>query len=153
MPWSAARRNASIAAPHVLFKDQRKGAWLVCSPHQANLQGWLRTERKRHPCWAAAGLNGRGFEYLKIKMRERKENTLRKIDTLLGAEAIPTPYVSEERFRVALKNSPVVVFNQDQELRYIWINSPILGWAVQDYLGKTDAQIVGGDEGIRLMRS
>jgi len=59
--------------------------------------------------------------------------------------------VSEERFRVALKNSPVVVFNQDQELRYTWINSPVLGWAVQDYLGKTDAQIVGGEEGVRLM--
>ncbi len=35
---------------------------------------------------------------------------------------------SEERFRVALKNSSVVVFNQDHELRYTWINSPVLAW-------------------------
>ena len=59
--------------------------------------------------------------------------------------------ISEERFRVALKNSPVVVFNQDHALRYTWINSAVLAWAVQDYLGHTDAEIVGGEEGARLM--
>ncbi len=59
-------------------------------------------------------------------------------------------HLSEERFRVALKNSPVVVFNQDHELRYNWINSPVLGWAAQDYVGHTDAEIVGGQEGDRL---
>jgi hypothetical protein len=59
--------------------------------------------------------------------------------------------VSEERFRVALKNSPVVVFNQDRELRYTWINSPVLAWAVEGYVGQTDGEIVGGDEGARLM--
>ena len=84
-------------------------------------------------------------------MPERKENTLRKIDITELKLMNDALRVSEERFRVALKNSPVVVFNQDRELRYIWINSPILGWAVQEYLGKTDAQIVGGEEGIRLM--
>jgi PAS domain S-box-containing protein len=58
---------------------------------------------------------------------------------------------SEERFRVALKNSSVVVFNQDHELRYTWINSPVLAWTEQDYLGHTDAEIIGGEEGARLM--
>lgn len=58
---------------------------------------------------------------------------------------------SEERFHVALKNSPVVVFNQDHNLRYTWINSPVMGWASQDYLGHTDEDIVGGEEGARLM--
>ena len=56
---------------------------------------------------------------------------------------------SEERFRVALKSAPVVVFNQDRELRYTWINSPVLSWAEQGYLGRTDADIVGGEEGAR----
>jgi PAS domain S-box-containing protein len=59
--------------------------------------------------------------------------------------------ISEERFRVALKNSPVVVFNQDHALRYTWINSPVLAWAVQGYLGQTDEEVVGGEEGARLM--
>jgi diguanylate cyclase (GGDEF)-like protein/PAS domain S-box-containing protein len=57
---------------------------------------------------------------------------------------------SEERFRVALKNSPVVVFNQDLELKYTWINAPVLGWAQQEYLGRTDAEIIGGEDGDRL---
>ena len=58
--------------------------------------------------------------------------------------------LSEERFRVALKGAPVVVFTQDLELRYTWINSPVLAWARQDYIGKTDDQIVGGEDGARL---
>ena len=58
---------------------------------------------------------------------------------------------SEERFRVALKTAPVRVFNQDLELRFTWINSHAMAWAKQDCLGKTDADIVGGEEGARLM--
>ena len=57
---------------------------------------------------------------------------------------------SEERFRVALKNSPTVVFHQDRELRYTWIHSPVLAWAEKGYLGKTDAEIVGVEEAHRL---
>src|SRR5215831_6040767 len=32
--------------------------------------------------------------------------------------------LTEERFRVALKHAPVVVFSQDLQLRYTWANSP-----------------------------
>ena len=56
----------------------------------------------------------------------------------------------EERFRVALENSPVVVFNQDMELRYTWINRPVMAWASHDSLGHTDAEIIGGEDGARL---
>ena len=49
---------------------------------------------------------------------------------------------NEERFRVALKDSPITVFNQDQDLRYTWIYNPQLYWQ-QDALGKTDEEIVG----------
>jgi diguanylate cyclase (GGDEF)-like protein/PAS domain S-box-containing protein len=45
---------------------------------------------------------------------------------------------SEEHFRLALKNSPLVVFTQDKALRYTWIFNPKLGYSVQDILGKTD---------------
>jgi PAS domain S-box-containing protein len=58
--------------------------------------------------------------------------------------------LSEERFRVALKGAPVVVFTQDLQLRYTWINSPVLAWNRQDYIGKTDAEIVGDEEAARL---
>jgi sigma-B regulation protein RsbU (phosphoserine phosphatase) len=58
--------------------------------------------------------------------------------------------LSEERFRVALKGAPVVVFTQDLHLRYTWINSPVLAWDRQDYIGKTDAEILGGEDAARL---
>lgn len=57
---------------------------------------------------------------------------------------------SEERFRVALKNSPVVVFNQDLDLRYTWINNPVFVWAEQGWLGKTDADILEPESAARL---
>ncbi|MGE5206930.1 MAG: PAS domain S-box protein [Chlamydiota bacterium] len=57
---------------------------------------------------------------------------------------------SEERFWVALDNSPVVVFNQDRELRYTWINKPDPPWSEVDYLGKTDEEIIGVADGSRL---
>src|SRR5205085_8201083 len=56
----------------------------------------------------------------------------------------------EVRFRLALQNSPVVVFNQDRALRYTWINSPVLAWAEQDYIGRTDTEILGAADGERL---
>jgi len=58
--------------------------------------------------------------------------------------------LSEERFRIALKNTPVVVCTQDRELRYTWISSSLLAWERQDFIGKTDADIVGAEEGSRL---
>ena len=49
---------------------------------------------------------------------------------------------SEERFRVALKDSPITVFNQDHELRYTWVYNPQLYWE-QEVLGKTDDELLG----------
>jgi len=49
---------------------------------------------------------------------------------------------SEERFRVALKDSPITVFNQDTDLRYTWIYNPQLYWQ-QEVLGKTDEEVLG----------
>ena len=57
--------------------------------------------------------------------------------------------LKEERFRVVFKGAPVVVFTQNLELRYTWINSPVLAWEHQS-IGHTDAEIVGGEEGARL---
>src|ERR1700733_11855713 len=49
---------------------------------------------------------------------------------------------SEERFRVALKDSPITVFSQDRDLRYTWIYNPQSYWQ-QDVIGKTDEEIIG----------
>ncbi|MBE9005034.1 response regulator [Fortiea sp. LEGE XX443] len=57
---------------------------------------------------------------------------------------------SEERFRVALKNSPIFVFNQDTELRYTWVYNPIAGWKVEQILGKHDSELVPDEDAQRL---
>jgi PAS domain S-box-containing protein len=57
---------------------------------------------------------------------------------------------SEERFRVALKDSPITVFNQDRELRYTWIYNPQLYWQ-HEAIGRTDAEIIGSKKAASLV--
>lgn len=49
---------------------------------------------------------------------------------------------AEERFRVALQNSPIVVFTQDLDLCYSWIHNPRPIFSVARILGKTDAELL-----------
>jgi PAS domain S-box-containing protein len=56
---------------------------------------------------------------------------------------------NEERFRVALKDSPITVFNQDCEMRYTWIYNPQLHWR-HEAIGKTDAEILGAKNAASL---
>jgi two-component system, cell cycle sensor histidine kinase and response regulator CckA len=57
---------------------------------------------------------------------------------------------SEERFRVALKNSPIVVCTQDRELRYTWMYNATVGFNNGDVLGKLDSDILTGGDFQRL---
>jgi len=56
---------------------------------------------------------------------------------------------SDERFRVALKDSPITVFNQDCDLRYTWVYNPRLHWQ-ESVIGKTDGEILGNKKSHRL---
>lgn len=58
---------------------------------------------------------------------------------------------SEERFRVALKNSPIFVYNQDRDLRYSWVYNPPSGLTVAEILGKQDLDIIPVEDAQRLM--
>jgi PAS domain S-box-containing protein len=58
--------------------------------------------------------------------------------------------LSEERFRIALKNAPVVVFSHDLKLRFTWVNSPHL-FPPDEYIGRTDIEIFGVEDGAPLM--
>jgi PAS domain S-box-containing protein len=49
---------------------------------------------------------------------------------------------SQERFAVALGNSPTAVFEQDLDLRYTWIYNAKLGYAAEAVVGKTDADLM-----------
>ncbi|MEH2069761.1 MAG: response regulator [Nostoc sp.] len=67
--------------------------------------------------------------------RQRADNALRQ---------------SEERFRVALKNSPIFVYNQDRELRYTWVYNPSYGLTVEQILGKKDLDIICAEDAQHL---
>lgn len=58
--------------------------------------------------------------------------------------------ISEERFRVALKNSPVTVFNQDADLRYTWIHNTPIPDPEMSVIGKTDEDLFKLEEADRL---
>jgi PAS domain S-box-containing protein len=56
---------------------------------------------------------------------------------------------SEERFRVALKNSPIAVFNLDRDLRHTWIYNSHLSRPPSELLGKTAGEIFDAEEAAR----
>jgi two-component system, NarL family, sensor histidine kinase UhpB len=58
--------------------------------------------------------------------------------------------LSEERFRVALKNSPIMVFNHDTDLRYTWVHNERVMQTDKDMLGHTDAELFPAEEADRL---
>ncbi len=59
---------------------------------------------------------------------------------------------SEDRFRVALKNSPIVVFNQDRDLRYTWLHNPNPAFIGDIPLGKTDKEILPPEDAAQLTK-
>ncbi len=130
--------------------DDKQPAWDAWNRAVATGEPYRVESRLR-----AADGSYRWFLMLGLPLEDGSGNIARWFGTCTDIEELKRAqealHLSEERFRVALKNSPVVVFNHDRELRYTWINSPVLAWAGQDWLGHTDAEIVGGEEGARLM--
>jgi PAS domain S-box-containing protein len=58
--------------------------------------------------------------------------------------------LSEERFRIALKHSPIMVFNQDPEFRYTWVHNESVVHAAADMMGRSDAELFPTEEADRL---
>lgn len=58
--------------------------------------------------------------------------------------------ISDERFRVALKHSPIAVFNQDKDLRYTWVHNMLVD--EKNVLGKTDEDLFPQTEADRLVQ-
>jgi PAS domain S-box-containing protein len=48
---------------------------------------------------------------------------------------------SEEHFRVALENSPMLVYTTDRNLRYTWIYNPAFDFNTANVIGKTDEEL------------
>ncbi|WP_416668608.1 PAS domain-containing sensor histidine kinase [Egbenema bharatensis] len=57
---------------------------------------------------------------------------------------------SEERLRVALKNAPIAVFNQDQDLCYTWIYNPCFGFSVPEVVSRSDHDLFSPEDAMVL---
>ncbi|HEY6699199.1 MAG TPA: HWE histidine kinase domain-containing protein [Pseudolabrys sp.] len=55
------------------------------------------------------------------------------------------------RYETALRGSQVTVYTQDRNLRYTSISNPMLGRAIEDILGRTDAEILSSDAGAAMI--
>ena len=76
---------------------------------------------------------------LEAKVQERTLE-LSKANAELEME-VSERKLSEERFYLVLKNSPITVFMQDLDLRYTWIYNPALKTNSDEILGKKDSDL------------
>lgn len=56
-----------------------------------------------------------------------------------------------QRFELALDNSPITVFEQGSDLRYSFIYNPPAGLGMDDFLGRTDADVFSERDARRLL--
>lgn len=82
----------------------------------------------------------RAYEELEARFLQRTEELQRANEALQE---------SEQRFRVALIGTPIIVFNQDLDLRYTWIYNAE-SYASQPVIGKTDADLFAVEDAMRL---
>ena len=87
------------------------------------------------PVEGQAGIDRAACVITDITERKRAEEALRQ---------------SEERFRVALKHSPIAVFNQDRDLRYTWMYNSQLPFSDSEKLGKTAGELFEPAEAARM---
>lgn len=59
--------------------------------------------------------------------------------------------VSEERFRVALKNAPIMIYTCDLDLRYTWIYNSPQPLTSLSFIGRTDCDIFNAEDAKKLI--
>lgn len=72
------------------------------------------------------------------------------VDVTTSKELQEALRINEERLRVALKVSPLMVFNQDKKLRYTWIYNSNAMFSVGLVIGKKDIDILNAEDAARL---
>lgn len=132
---------------------QQLAIQLAIAIHQADLYQQVQLELAERK--EAENALRQARDQLEIRVSERTAE-LTRINASLQAEireriaAEQALRTSEERFRVALKNSPITVFNQDIDLRFTWLYNSLLGFSFEQVVGKLDCELFGTEDGQRL---
>ncbi|MFN8473924.1 MAG: PAS domain-containing protein [Anaerolineae bacterium] len=79
--------------------------------------------------------DGVAISFADITRRKEMEEALRR---------------SEERFLLALHDSNTTVFEQDLDLRYVWVYNPRFEYTPESIIGKTDAEMFSAEDSERL---
>jgi PAS domain S-box-containing protein len=65
------------------------------------------------------------------------------IDVTDREERLQALEASWRRFETALANKAITLFEQDRDLRYIWVHNPQHGFEAHRVIGKTDTELMG----------
>lgn len=68
------------------------------------------------------------------KLKQKENNLVADADRIIGI----------------INNFPIVVWNQDTELRYMWIHNPHPGFVAKEVLGKKDEELLPAKEAAKL---
>jgi two-component sensor histidine kinase len=81
------------------------------------------------------------------------ENEYRQLQEQVNAQAWELNLLRARfaRYETALRGSQVTVYTQDCDLRYTSISNPMLGRAIEDILGRTDAEILSPEAGAAMI--
>lgn len=110
---------------------------LVSLPVEAGLLAWLGTYKGFFFVLVSTALLYFGLLALLTQFNNQQQAYVTELEKM-SAEVRS----SEEHFRSALKNSPVVIFTQDKDLRYTWIFNPQKPFEFQELIGKSDVEFV-----------
>lgn len=100
--------------------------------------------------------NAGGWYTMRIQPYRTLENVIEGVvltftDVLATRLAEAALRVTAERMREALKASSVVVFNQNMDLRYIWVDNPDPAFDSASMIGKTDDDLYPKDQAATLV--
>ncbi len=84
----------------------------------------------------------RTFEELKAARHQLEERVEARTKELAEAK---------QRFEIALRGSPIAVFSQDKDMRFVWVHNPPPGLTPDRLIGKTDAEVLPPEAAVPIM--